>query len=52
MEREPVPAEPGPATASDAPDESAQAARTGAVQPTATTTEVRDSDNINTHATG
>jgi Protein of unknown function (DUF2561) len=52
MEREPVPAEPGPATASDSPDESAQPAHTGAVRPTATTTDVRDADNVNTHATG
>jgi hypothetical protein len=52
MEREPVPAEPGPATASNAPDESAQPTRTEAVRPAATTTDVRDADNVNTHATG
>ena len=50
MERVP-PAEPDPATVSDVTDESAQPARTAAVRPTETTTDVRDADNINTHAT-
>ncbi len=54
MEHDPVPAEPDHAPASDATNESAQPARTGAVRPTETTTEVLDDDNINTntHATG
>ncbi len=52
MEREPVPAELDPATVSDVTNESAQPARTSAVPPTETTTDVRDADNINTHATG
>jgi uncharacterized membrane protein len=51
MEHEPVPAEPDPAKASTVTNESAQPAPTGAVRPTETTTDARDTDNINTHAT-
>ena len=51
-EREPVPAQSDPATVSDGTDKSAPPAGTSAVRPTETTTDVRDVDNINTHATG
>jgi hypothetical protein len=51
-EREPVAAEPDTAAVSDVTNDNAQPARTGAVRPTETATDVRDADNINTHATG
>jgi hypothetical protein len=47
----PVPAEPDSPAASEVTNENAQPTRTGAVRPTETTTDVRDADNINTHAT-
>ena len=51
-EREPVPAEPDPATTSGVRNENVPAGACARVLATDTTTDDRDADNVNTHATG